>query len=29
MRLNERELWDIRLTRADVMNETRKPFWKQ
>ena len=27
-RLNDRELHDIGLTRADVYNELRKPFWR-
>ena len=26
--LSDRELWDVSLTRADVMNETHRPFWK-
>lgn len=29
MRLNERELWDIRLSRADAEHEANKPFWQQ
>ena len=26
--LSDRELWDVSLTRADVMNESHRPFWK-
>lgn len=29
MALSERELWDLRLTRSDALNEAGKPFWKK
>jgi uncharacterized protein YjiS (DUF1127 family) len=29
MALNERELWDIGLTRIDVEREAGKPFWRE
>lgn len=29
MALAERELWDIRLSRADAEHEASKPFWKE
>lgn len=29
MRLGDRELWDVRLTRADAQREASKPFWKE
>jgi uncharacterized protein YjiS (DUF1127 family) len=29
MRLGDRELWDVRLTRADADGEASKPFWKK
>ena len=28
MSLDERELWDMGLTRADAHNESNKPFWE-
>jgi len=28
MTLNERELWDIRLSRSDAVQEASKPFWQ-
>ena len=28
MALDARDLWDIRLTRADAMREAGKPFWQ-
>jgi len=29
MALNTRDLWDLRLTRADAMKEAGKSFWKE
>jgi uncharacterized protein YjiS (DUF1127 family) len=29
MRLSERDLWDMRLTRADAQREASKPFWEE
>jgi uncharacterized protein YjiS (DUF1127 family) len=29
MELSDRDLWDIRLTRAEVAREARKPFWRE
>jgi uncharacterized protein YjiS (DUF1127 family) len=29
MTLGERELWDIRLSRAEAEHEASKPFWKE
>lgn len=29
MTLNERELWDVRLSRADAAREANKPFWQE
>jgi uncharacterized protein YjiS (DUF1127 family) len=29
MALDTRDLWDLRLTRADAMNEAGKSFWKE
>jgi uncharacterized protein YjiS (DUF1127 family) len=29
MALGTRDLWDLRLTRADAMNEAGKSFWKE
>jgi uncharacterized protein YjiS (DUF1127 family) len=29
MTLSDRDLWDIRLTRAEAENEAGKPFWRQ
>jgi uncharacterized protein YjiS (DUF1127 family) len=26
--LDDRELWDIRVTRVDCEREARKPFWR-
>ena len=28
MMLDDRELWDMGLTRGDVDNEVNKPFWR-
>jgi uncharacterized protein YjiS (DUF1127 family) len=27
-RLSDRDLWDLRLTRADAQREANKPFWQ-
>jgi uncharacterized protein YjiS (DUF1127 family) len=27
--LSERDLWDLRLTRADAERESNKPFWRE
>jgi uncharacterized protein YjiS (DUF1127 family) len=29
MALNARDLWDLRLTRADAMKEAGKSFWEE
>jgi uncharacterized protein YjiS (DUF1127 family) len=29
MALNNRELWEMRLTRADALEEANKPFWRE
>ena len=29
MALDTRDLWDLRLTRADAMKEAGKSFWKE
>lgn len=29
MALDERALWDLRLTRVDAISEAGKPFWKK
>jgi uncharacterized protein YjiS (DUF1127 family) len=29
MALNNRDLWDLHLTRADAMKEAGKSFWKE
>lgn len=29
MALGERDLWDIRVTRADAEREANKPFWRE
>lgn len=29
MALDDRALWDIRLTRADAAREASKPFWRE
>jgi uncharacterized protein YjiS (DUF1127 family) len=29
MALNERELWDIHLTRCGALFEASKPFWRE
>jgi uncharacterized protein YjiS (DUF1127 family) len=29
MALDTRDLWDLRLTRADAMREAGKSFWKE
>jgi uncharacterized protein YjiS (DUF1127 family) len=29
MMLNDRELWDVRLSRVDARREARKPFWQE
>jgi len=29
MELDDRELWDIRITRVDGEREARKPFWRK
>lgn len=29
LQLGERDLWDLRLTRADAEREANKPFWQQ
>jgi uncharacterized protein YjiS (DUF1127 family) len=28
MALSQRDLWDMRLTRADAEREANKPFWR-
>ena len=28
-RLSDRDLWDLRLTRADAEREANKPFWQE
>jgi uncharacterized protein YjiS (DUF1127 family) len=29
MALSDRDLWDIRLTRAEAEHEASKPFWRE
>jgi uncharacterized protein YjiS (DUF1127 family) len=29
MALNERDLWDMHLTRCDALYEASKPFWRE
>jgi len=29
MKLSDRDLWDLRLTRVDAQQEASKPFWEE
>jgi uncharacterized protein YjiS (DUF1127 family) len=29
VQLSDRDLWDLRLTRADAEREASKPFWQE